>query len=66
MRVCTDAERFGGRRKTNGKWRSLAARCVRDAEVGGSNPPFPTTETDVLRVTGVAKNGPSLTSGDLD
>jgi hypothetical protein len=26
----------------DGKWRSLAARCVRDAEVGGSNPPFPT------------------------
>jgi len=26
----------------NGKWRSLAARCVRDAEVGGSSPPFPT------------------------
>ena len=25
-----------------GKWRSLAARCVRDAEVAGSNPAFPT------------------------
>ena len=25
-----------------GKWRSLAARSVRDAEVAGSNPAFPT------------------------
>ena len=30
----------------NGKWRSLAARCVRDAEVGGSNPPFPTKDLE--------------------
>jgi hypothetical protein len=27
-----------------GKWRSLAARSVRDAEVAGSNPAFPTLE----------------------
>jgi hypothetical protein len=26
----------------SGKWRSLAARSVRDAEVAGSNPAFPT------------------------
>ena len=29
----------------DGKWRSLAARSVRDAEVAGSNPAFPTHAT---------------------
>jgi hypothetical protein len=27
-----------------GAWLSLAERCVRDAEVGGSNPLAPTTQ----------------------
>jgi hypothetical protein len=29
---------------SNGEWRSLAARCVRDAEVVGSNPASPTNQ----------------------
>jgi hypothetical protein len=36
---------------THGKWRSLAARCVRDAEVAGSNPAFPTEGQVQIRDT---------------
>ena len=35
--------------KLYGEWRSLVARCVRDAEVVGSNPASPTKDPQVSR-----------------
>jgi hypothetical protein len=49
------ASRWGSRRasgtvtKLYGEWRSLVARCVRDAEVVGSNPASPTKFPQVSR-----------------
>jgi hypothetical protein len=43
-----------------GKWRSLAARCVRDAEVAGSNPAFPTHQprriVETIRAAALSAN----------
>ncbi len=39
----------------NGKWRSLAARCVRDAEAGGSSPPFPTKGSEQRQIAGIGR-----------
>ena len=45
--ICEGAA--GAKMAPLGKWRSLAARCVRDAEAGGSNPPFPTEGHLIIR-----------------
>src|SRR5687767_12927775 len=46
-------------RARDGVWRSLAARCVRDAEAAGSNPATPTNGRPQRRPAGCVPNAMS-------